>query len=166
MSNKSQSELKSLLADNDRKIAQLQSLHQLAVRADNNVADYEGAQRRADEAIAPHGRLAAAPMLGEPITAYRRRMAGEVQKHSPKWKDFPLAGVRADAFESQIEAQIYADAAAAPPVVEPGTLRCIPKPSYGGHKICEYVSSPSAWMDQFAGPVRQYVRAFHDKQVA
>jgi hypothetical protein len=81
---KSLSELKSMIEANDAKIRQLQSLHQMADRADTSVGDFESAQRRADQALQPHGRRAGPPMLGEPVQAYRRRLAGEVQKHAPK----------------------------------------------------------------------------------
>jgi len=151
------------ISENEMLIQQLMSQSRMASTQDASIAEYEVCQQRADQALQPFARRAGPPLLGEPIMSYRRRLAGEVQKHSPKWKDFPLAGVRADAFESQIEAAIYQDAAATPPRAEPGVLRAIPRPSYGGHTIVEYIGQPSDWMDQFAGPVRQFVKSFNDK---
>jgi hypothetical protein len=156
---KSLSELAQLVAENDAKILALQAIHKQASAQDNATADYESAQRRADEALQPHGGRAGPPLLGEPISAYRKRLCGEVQKHSAKWRDLPLGGVRSDAF-AQIEQQIYVDCASTPPSAEPGTLRAIPKPSYGGHKIVEYVGEPKSWMSAFAPPVVQYVKSF------
>jgi hypothetical protein len=81
----------------------------------------------------------------------------------------PLSGVRGDAFEATIEAQIYADAAEAAkhgPVVPEGELVCIPQTDMGGHKINTYYGSPSAWMAPMAGPVRQYVRKFLTNEAA
>lgn len=123
-------------------------------------------QSRADEALIQHGKRAGRPMLGETVIAYRRRMSNELKRYSPKWKDLPLEGIRDDAFEAQIESQIYADAAIAaktPTDIGEGELRCVPKTGPGGHRINEYYGQPSAWMDPIAGPVRQYVRNFKER---
>jgi hypothetical protein len=159
-------EITKKISENEMLIQQLMSQSRMASTQDASIAEYEACQQRADQALQPFARRAGPPLLGEPIMSYRRRLAGEVQKHAPKWKDFPLAGVRVDAFECTIEAQIYADAAAAPLLVPPGELVCVPKTGYGGHHINEYFGSPDAWMRAFAPPVRQFVSAFNDKKVA
>ena len=99
------------LEDNDRLINQLMANARMANARDSD-ANFDAIQARADDALQAHGRRAGRPMLGEPVLAYRRRMANELKKCSPKWKDFPIDGVRADAFE-QIEAELYQDAAIA-----------------------------------------------------
>jgi hypothetical protein len=165
---KSLSELKAMIEANDRKLAQLQSLHNINTRADENLADYEVAQRRAADALQPFGRKPSHPTAGEPITVYRRRLCGQLQAFAPKWRDFPLAGVRTDAFAS-IETQIYADAAEAAkngPAVADGELACVSGETFSGAKMNTYYGSPRAWMDALAGPVRQFVKSFNDKQVA
>ncbi len=158
-------EMNRKLAENEMLIQQLIAKSRMADRADTSVADFDAIQAKADAALTPHGRRAGPPLLGEPPMAYRRRMAGQLKAFAPTWADMPLEGVNDAAFE-RLEVSLYADAASAPPTAEPGTLRCIPRPSYGGHKICEYVGSPSAWMDQFAGPVRQFVSKFLTREAA
>jgi hypothetical protein len=152
------------IEDNDRKIAQLLSLQKIHDRADSNAGDYAAIQSRADSALSPHGKRAGAPMLGEPLAVYRKRLGGEVAKCSPRWADLPLEGIRDDAFQN-LEQQIYADCAAAPPRVGPGELRAIPKTGFGGHRIVEYVGSPDAWMGPLGGSVRQFVKAFNTDRV-
>ena len=115
------SELQALIDENSQKIAYLQSMNKQASAQDANLQSYENAQQRADDALVPHGKRAGPPLLGEPVGAYKRRLAGEVQKHTTKWRDFPLGGVRADAFEAQIEAAIYQDAMSTRPQCIIGT---------------------------------------------
>src|SRR5271163_3750013 len=155
-------EMQRQLADNDRKIAQLIALNKMQSRADANLGDFDNVRSKADAALMQHGRRAGQPLLGEPVMAYRRRLAGQLKEYSPRWKDLPLEAVRADAFEAQIEAQIYQDAAIAAknPVVPEGELRCIPGETYSGAKMNTYFGSPSAWMNPLAGPVKQFVSKF------
>jgi hypothetical protein len=155
-------EIERKLADTDRKIIQLQSLHKLQANASDNAGDYSAIQSRADAALQPHGKRAGPPLFGEPIGVYRKRLAGQVAACTEKWASFPLSGVRDDAFEAQIELQIYSDAAVAArnPIVPEGELRCIPGKTYGGHKINTYHGEPRTWMDPIAGPVRQFVKSF------
>ncbi len=151
--------------------AQQALIDKLLANAPRDISDAEfgklaDIQSRADEALIQHGKRAGRPMLGETVIAYRRRMSNELKKYSPKWKDLPLEGIRDDAFEAQIESQIYADAAIAaktPTDIADGELRCVPKTGPGGHRINEYFGQPSAWMDPIAGPVRQYVRNFKER---
>jgi hypothetical protein len=154
--------------------AQQVMIDKLLASAPREISDAERAkfadiQSRADEALAMHGKRAKEQMLGETVIAYRRRMANELKKYSARWKDFPLEGIRDDAFEAQIEAQIYADAEIAarnPTDIAEGDLICRPRPTGPRqlHHINEYFGSPRAWMDPIAGPVRQYVRSFKQRE--
>src|SRR6202030_1947288 len=98
---------------NDRKLAQLQSLHAQAARADADAGNFSEIQSRADEALSRHGRRAGAPMLGDTPLNYRKVLATQVAAFSPKWAALPLASVNDTAFE-RLESEIFADAASAP----------------------------------------------------
>lgn len=134
-------------------------------RSDEDMGKMADIQSRADSVLSMHGIRAKPPMIGEFSYEYRIRMANAVKKHSQKWADFPIEGVRKDAFEARIEDELYSDSAIAAKThanIPDGELRCIPKTSYGGHHtINEYFGSPRAWMDPIAGPVRQYVKSFN-----
>ena len=77
---KSLSELKALLEANAVKLAQLQSLHNMADRADADAGSFADIQSRADRALMQHGKRAGQPMLGEGTMSYRRRLAGQRER--------------------------------------------------------------------------------------
>src|SRR5271170_2244468 len=91
------------LADNDRKITQILALQKMQSRADTNLGDFDNVRSKADAALMQHGKRAGQPLLGEPVIAYRRRMANELKQYSPTWKDTRIEAIRDDAFEAKIE---------------------------------------------------------------
>jgi hypothetical protein len=120
------------------------------------------AQARADSVYAQFGLEAPRAMAGENLAEYRRRLARGLQKHSARWKDADLARMDDVTFE-QVDDMIRADAAAAaanPSDLQPGELRILSRTLPSGHRIHEFRGNPDAWMAQFSGPVRQYVKKF------
>lgn len=123
-------------------------------RSDADITEMTGIQSRGDEALAMHGKRAPRYMDGETPMAYRRRIA-ELLKPSSKWKDIPLDGIRDDAFVSQVEGQIYADAAnraALPGDLEEGQMREIKKVLPSGHTQTEFVGNGTHFVKRFTPP--------------
>jgi len=113
---------------------------------------YADAQVRFDEVYNKLGRQAPAPMDGEALPDYRRRLAAGLKVHSQAWKDTDLMTVADDALYGTIEAQILQQAtefSARPDNTEVG-LRMVTKRE-GGHEIHEFYGQPANWMDLFAG---------------
>lgn len=79
-------------------------------------ADYAalcGAQARADSIYQAHGRSAPAPLQGEDLSAYRRRIASDLKGHSDTWKAVDVMAIADDVAFTNIETQVYADAMSA-----------------------------------------------------
>jgi hypothetical protein len=117
---------------------------------------------RADAVCTAWGERAPAPLHLEPLTAYRLRLAEPWKKHSPAFRDLDLdALVTADAAVLDVaERQIFADATAAarsPDRVQAGHLLMVEKRLDGGHVMRTFQGHPRSWMDNLAGPVRQFV---------
>lgn len=130
-------------------------------RSASDKASFADAQAKADRVYQAFGDSAPPAMQGEDLDAYRRRLAGDLKKHT-KLKDANLHGVTDPVAFADMEERIYADAEAAansPALVQPGRLR-ERKRVDGGHTIITYDGHPSAWMDQFSGPQRQAVTEF------
>lgn len=122
-------------------------------------ADYNAmanVQADADRVYTAFGDSAPGPMDGETLMSYSRRLAKDLQKHSPDWKDVDLGVIAVDpkAFEI-VKGKIYADAmnAASHPIdVGAGILREVRRRNPDtGHMVKEYYGSPRAWMEQFSG---------------
>jgi hypothetical protein len=119
------------------------------------------AQSRADEVFTKFGAgMQAKPfMAGESVMDYRRRLAGELQKHSSKWAKLNLAKVD-DEFFGTVETEIYADsvvAANSPQGMQPG--RMVPRTrDEGGHKITEYFGNGVHYIDAFSRAPRRIQR--------
>ena len=99
------------------------------------------------------------PMENEPPTAYRRRLAEDLQQHAPNCKDFNIRHSTGTAFDT-LERQIKADAqreAHNPTEIPPGELREVVKIDDSGRRIKEFFGSPSAWLDIFAGERKRLV---------
>ena len=128
-------------------------------RSDDDYHAVMDAQARADAIYSDLGtRGAPRPLDGEDLMTYRRRLARDLKKYSPDWKEANIHAVDDSTFEV-LERRIYADAAAyanMPVTAEAGTLRAVTKRS-GGHEITTWVGEPRTWMDAFAGPVRMHV---------
>ena len=120
------------------------------------------AQAKADSIFQAFGDSAPIPMRNETVPAYRRRVANKLKAHSPGAKDANLMAIHDEVAFSVIEKQIYADALTAansPAVLPPGQLRMRTRNEHG-HVINTFDGTPSAWMDGFAGPQRQFVTEF------
>ncbi|MFA9204825.1 MAG: NUDIX domain-containing protein [Bacteroidia bacterium] len=108
-------------------------------------------QARADAIYTMHGKRAAAPLLGEDVAAYRRRMLTGLQGHSPAWKDIALAELNGKALGVAADS-IYADAAKAsrdPALVPQGQLREVHRNDAANRKIAEFVGDSGVWMEPF-----------------
>lgn len=152
-------------AERVRKDSELTSrLEQLEARTPRDVSDedraaYSTAQARADSVYQAFGKRAPSPLLGENLSAYRKRLVSSLKTYSDDWKDVDLNVIADDALFSKVERNVYADAMSAannPHFVPEGTLMPIERQS-GGHTFIEYKGEPRAWMDNLSGPVRQHV---------
>jgi hypothetical protein len=117
-------------------------------------------QMAADAVCLAWNERAPMPLHGETVEAYRIRLLEPWKKHSPAFKELDLAKLAAAGGLDVAEKQIFADAVAfsnSPERVAPGQLLTIEKRLDGGHIMRTFQGHPRAWMDEFAGPVRQHV---------
>lgn len=117
-------------------------------------AAFADVQARADVAYSSHGGSAPAPMMGETLGSYRRRLAHGQKLHSKRTKDVDILGIADDASFGIIEEMTYADSVASsrdPSTVPVNTLRRRMRRDSAGREITEFDGRPSAWMGQFAG---------------
>ncbi|MFJ5338355.1 NUDIX domain-containing protein [Pectobacterium sp. CHL-2024] len=121
----------------------------------NEVAD---AQVKADSVFSSFGRRAPAPLSGEKPLAYRRRMAIQLQEHSPDFKTADLSSIADASMFSFAERQIYADAQAAASLsVGPGMLREIKRADATGRQISTFEGDPEATWAPFKSGKRQVI---------
>ena len=128
---------------------------------DKEYHDMRDTQARADSIYVAFGQRAPRPLDGENLSGYRRRIAKDLQVHSPNWKGIELSAFADDAAFSVAESQIYADAthAAQNPVDLPeGTLRAVTRADSTGRQITSFYGQPKAWMQAFAGRSMRLVR--------
>jgi hypothetical protein len=119
---------------------------------------FADAQAQADAVAAQWGGRAPAPLVGESLRGYRRRLIRPFQKYSAVYKGVDLTKFPDVAFD-QAEVRVYADAAAAasdPDGVPTGTLRAVTERAPAGHAVTRFVGHPSAWMLQFMPATRSY----------
>lgn len=131
--------------------------------SDEDRAKFSEIQARADSVFHAFGSSAPQALQGETILAYRQRLANAMKAHSKTFKDVNVYAIGDSVAFKAIEDVIYNDAysvAMSPSTTTPGTLRPISNKS-GGHEFITYVGDPAAWMNDFAGPVRQYVTAIN-----
>jgi hypothetical protein len=135
--------------------AQIKAL-QTQIPAILTTADRErfaAVQEQADVAFQAFGDRAPAPLQGETVTAYKRRLGAKMQKHSKRWSAVRLSAVSDEVMLDTVLADVFADAvsaAAAGEGVPEGMLREKVTHS-GGHTIVEFHGSPDTWMNAFAG---------------
>jgi 8-oxo-dGTP pyrophosphatase MutT (NUDIX family) len=123
-------------------------------RSAEDKAKFADAQARADGAYIMLGRQAPAPMDGESLPDYRRRLATGLKAHSPSWKDVKLDAIADDAAFTPIEKQIFDDAIsyARRPAEHGSTqLRTVTRKLESGHTVNEFYGPPGDWMNRFAG---------------
>lgn len=148
-----------LKASNDdllRRLAALESRTPL----DPDHADYPtmvGFQARADRSYSLHGLNAPRPMEGETPIAYRRRLVGQLKKHSADYKEIDIAKIDDEKILAIVEKRVYADAemAARKPVdLGAGELRKVQRIDEVGRRITEYHGDPLNWMRHYRLPYR------------
>lgn len=125
---------------------------------------FAAAQEQAEVAFQSFGDHAPAPMQGEGIGTYKRRLAAKLQPHSERWKATKLTGISDDATLDVIVADIYNDAASVArrgSDVVAGNLMPVTRRTPAGHTIVEYRGSPGAWMRPLAGATRRATGKFN-----
>ncbi len=107
------------------------------------------AQARADSVAAFTGERASAPVPGESVLEYRRRLLGHFQQHSERFKAAPLGTLGATVI-GPIEDIVYADAIAKAKRPEtPGTLQ--PVTTFeNGRSVTRFYGDIGTWMGAFA----------------
>ena len=133
-----------------------------AQRSDDERAALADVQARADSVYAAHGKSAPRPLDGEDLNGYRRRLAKQLQEHSPTWKATKLTALDDAAF-SVAEKQVYDEALAAARNPLPGGEGCYPVVSKDatGRQITTFYGRPS-WMRRF-GATRRRVSGFSNR---
>ncbi len=129
------------------------------VLSDADVAKIADTQSKADSVCRAFGDSAPAPVAGESVLGYRKRLIARFKDHSPSWKAVPLEAI-SDAVIDIAEKQIYADAATAArtPGIDVGAgLREVISKSRAGHEISTFVGRISDFTGQFKNPVRKFV---------
>ena len=119
------------------------------------------AQAKADSVYQAFGDAAPRPMLGESLIAYRKRLVGKMQAHSPTFRNVDLAAVADSGLLAVIEKGVYADAqtiAHSPASIPAGLLIESKKLDDAGRTIREFRGSPNAWMSQFKVPKQRVTR--------
>jgi hypothetical protein len=115
------------------------------------------AQAMADDVYNSLGMKCPPSMSGETPRNYRHRLLRGIQRHSPAYKNIDLGAISDPKLFAVAESTVYADArreGVRPTDIGPGRLRMITKRGPGGHTINEFHGSPSAWMNDLAGPVQ------------
>jgi 8-oxo-dGTP pyrophosphatase MutT (NUDIX family) len=125
---------------------------------DSDYQEIRSAQAMAEPAYAAFGDSAPAPLTGETLQQYRRRLADGRKVHSAAWKDTNLYAISDDNAFGNIERMIYADAVAKAKSVDDvpeGDLRQMVRADSTGRQITEFYGHPKAWMSAFAGRRRR-----------
>jgi hypothetical protein len=118
------------------------------------------AQMACDSVALAWGERAPAPLVGEDLVSYRCRLLAPYKRHSAAYAELDLHKLAAAGGLDIAERQIYADAtkaASAPERMPYGQLLAVEKKLDGGAIYRTFVGMPKSWMDDLAGPVRQYV---------
>lgn len=152
---KADSEIRTRIADMESRLPK--------VLSDADVAKIADTQSKADSVARAFGDSAAAPVAGESVLAYRKRMIAKFKDHSPEWKGIPLEAI-SDAVIDVAERQIYADAATAarsPNLTVGAGLREVVTRSRAGHEISNFVGRIADFTGQFKSPVRKFVTQFN-----
>ncbi len=121
------------------------------IKGDASEEEMADAQAKADSLYMGFNKKAPAPLRGEKILAYRRRLVSSFQQHSKNWKDVNLAALPKEAFDVA-EGQIMADAQSflSHPLNAPeGTLRESITTDDTGRRIRTFHGSPSVWLNDF-----------------
>jgi hypothetical protein len=118
------------------------------------------AQERADAVIRqfdPRG--APAPLNGENLILYRKRMADRLKQYSPQHQGVNVYEASNTAFD-HIENEIYEGAAKEarfPTQIAEGELKQVTRHDASGRPFYEWYGSPMAWMPEFTRPKKRLV---------
>ena len=149
---KDDSRADSKILELEKQIAALQS--KVAERSVSDREEMAKAQARADSVAMALGETTSiAPLMGESVLAFRKRLASRFAKYSDRFKGVDVNTYDKSAF-APIEDMIYADSmsyAKAPPVAE-GTVHMVESRDEAGRMIRtpSANSDPRAWMDMFS----------------
>lgn len=141
------------IADLESQLAELR-----AKTADRSVEDREElarAQSRADSVAMALGETAGiAPLMGESLFNYRKRIASRFAKFSDRFKSVDVSSIGDSELFKPVEDSIYADALAyskAPPIAE-GSVHMIESRDEAGRMVRtpSANSDPNAWMGVFS----------------
>ena len=150
---KDDSRADSKILELEKQIAALQS--KVAERSVDDREALAKAQSRADSvAMALGDTQGIAPLMGESVFAFRKRLASRFAKFSTRFKDVDVNGIKDHALFAPVEDAIYADSmsyAKAPPVAE-GTVHMVESRDEAGRMVRtpSANSDPRAWMDVFS----------------
>ena len=112
------------------------------------LAALDAARARADHAFTHWGEKASAPVTGERLSEYRRRLLETVKQHAPNYrtKDFRhTPSLMLDV----VEERVFHDAAEAakdPTNIPPNTLRAVSERDEAGRLVTRFYGDPLAWM--------------------
>jgi hypothetical protein len=124
-------------------------------------ADAATAQARADPVYTAFNERAPMRLSGEDLLGYRRRLVSPFVKYSTL-KDVDIDVLPAGQAFDHICEPVFSDAvkwSQSAEAVPANTLREIKVRDDAGHTHITFQGRPNAWMDAFAGPVRQHVKA-------
>jgi 8-oxo-dGTP pyrophosphatase MutT (NUDIX family) len=134
-----------------------------ARKADEESAAFADCQAKADSVMAGFGKSASRPLVGETLTAYRKRLLRGLQAHSDSFKNVNLASITDAVLLDMAEKQIFADAVAASKAVHAapaGHLIAIHEKDAAGRTITRYRGAISSWLNDFKVDSMR-VTAFH-----
>ena len=145
---KDDSRADSKILELEKQIAALQG--KVAERSIEDREELARVQSRADSvAMALGDTSGIAPVMGESVFAFRKRLASRFAKFSSRFKDVDISGIKDAALFAPIEDAVYADSLAyakAPPVAE-GTVHMVESRDDAGRMI----RTPSANSDPKIG---------------
>ena len=150
---KDDSRADSKILELEKQIAALQG--KVAERSMEDREELARVQSRADSvAMALGDTSGIAPVMGESVFAFRKRLASRFAKFSSRFKDVDIGSIKDAALFAPVEEAVYADSLAyakAPPVAE-GTVHMVESRDDAGRMIRtpSANSDPKAWMDMFA----------------
>lgn len=116
-------------------------------------------QAKADSAYAACGKRARAPMTGESVQGYRKRMVKGLQAYSDAYKAVNIDAITDDVLLGIAERQVYADAAAfinSGADVPVGTLRPIRGVDSAGRTTVKFAGDVGAFLAPFKIESQQY----------
>jgi 8-oxo-dGTP pyrophosphatase MutT (NUDIX family) len=130
-------------------------------REEEEEAKMADAQARADAAYSAHGKRAPAPLAGETLLNYRKRLAVGMQPHSESVKGINIRSISDSAALGLIEKSLYEDAKAAAAKAAapaPGTLFQTVRKDATGRQIIEFTGDPKACWAPFMAPTQRVTR--------